>query len=70
MYVKYNDATKFVKTSEKLFEMLDALVEQIEKENIVPDIADNKSNYVLAGKVLEEKRPHLYWTPCATHAQI
>jgi len=22
---------------------------------------------VLAGKLLEEKRPHLYWTPCAVH---
>jgi len=25
---------------------------------------DNGSNYVLAGKFLEEKRPKIYWTPC------
>jgi len=28
---------------------------------------ENMSNYVLACKLLEEKKPHLYRTPCATH---
>jgi len=32
------------------------------EENVVQVIIDNGSNYVLAGKLLEEKRPHLYWT--------
>ncbi|XP_019432670.1 PREDICTED: uncharacterized protein LOC109339653 [Lupinus angustifolius] len=30
-------------------------------------IIDNGSNYVLAGKMLEMKRPKIYWTPCAAH---
>ena len=30
-------------------------------------ITKNGSNYVLAGKLLEAKRPNIYWTPCTTH---
>jgi len=47
--------------------MFDSLVEDIGEENVVQVITDNGSNYVLVGKLLEEKRPHLYWTPCAVH---
>ena len=47
--------------------MLDTLVEEIREENIVQVITDNGSNYVLAGKLLEEKIPYFYWTLCASH---
>ena len=67
MFVKSIDGSNFLKTREKLFEILDFLVEEIREENVVQVITDNGSNYVLAGKLLEEKRPHLYWTPCAAH---
>ena len=40
-------------------------MEEIGEENVVQVIIDNGSNYVLASKLLEEKRYHLYWTPCA-----
>ncbi|WOL07425.1 hypothetical protein Cni_G16166 [Canna indica] len=67
MFVRSIDGSKFVKTDEKLFEFLDSLVEEIGEDKVVQVITDNGSNYVLAGKMLEEKRPHLYWTPCAAH---
>ena len=35
--------------------------------NVVQIITDNASNYVLAGKLLEEKHPTIFWTPCAAH---
>lgn len=60
MFVKSIDGSKFVKTDEKLFEFLDSLLEEIEEEKIVQVITDNGSNNVLAGKILEEKRPYLY----------
>jgi len=60
MFVKSIDGSKFVKTGEKLFEMLDSLVEEIREENVVQVITDNGSNYVLAGKLLQEKISHLY----------
>ena len=42
-------------------------MEEIREEKVVQVIIGNGSNYVLAGKMLEDKRPHLYWTPCVAH---
>ncbi|XP_028209634.1 uncharacterized protein LOC114392630 [Glycine soja] len=67
MFLKSVDGSGFVKTGEKLFELLDAIVEEVGEENVVQVVTDNGSNYVLAGKLLEEKRKHIYWTPCAAH---
>ncbi|KAG4940916.1 hypothetical protein JHK87_044787 [Glycine soja] len=67
MFLKSVDDSDFVKAGEKLFELLDAIVEEVGEENVVQVVTDNGSNYVLAGKLLEEKRKHIYWTPCAAH---
>ena len=67
MFVKSIDASSFMKTREKTFELLDAFVEQIGEANVVQVVLDNGYNYVLAEKLLEAKRPNMYWTPCATH---
>ncbi|XP_019414540.1 PREDICTED: uncharacterized protein LOC109326296 [Lupinus angustifolius] len=37
------------------------------EKKILWKLTDNGSNYVLAGKMLEMKRPKIYWTPCAAH---
>ena len=50
-----------------MFELLDSLVEEIEEENIVQVVTDSVSAYVGAGRLLEEKRKHLFWSPCAAH---
>ncbi|KAH1126983.1 hypothetical protein GYH30_015813 [Glycine max] len=67
MFLKFVDGFDFVKTGEKLFELLDAIVEEVGEENVVQVVTDNGSNYVLAGKLLEEKRKHTYWTHCVAH---
>ncbi|KAL1294579.1 hypothetical protein AAHE18_19G150200 [Arachis hypogaea] len=67
MFLKSIDASDYVKTGEKLFELLDDVVEEICEQNIVQVVTDNGSNYVLAGKLLMEKRPNLFWTPYAAH---
>ncbi|KAG4996593.1 hypothetical protein JHK85_028032 [Glycine max] len=67
MFLKFVDGFDFLKTNEKIFELLDAIVEEVGEENAVQVVTDNGSNYVLAGKLLEEKRKHIYWTPGATY---
>ncbi|XP_042009179.1 uncharacterized protein LOC121757748 [Salvia splendens] len=67
VFIKSVDASSFVKTGEKLFELLDSVVEEIGEEHVVQVVTDNWSNYVAAGKMLMEKRKHLYWAPCAAH---
>ncbi|XP_025617245.1 uncharacterized protein [Arachis hypogaea] len=48
MFLKSIDASDYVKTSEKLFELLDDVVEKIGEHNVVQVVTDNWSNYVLA----------------------
>ncbi|XP_020963400.1 uncharacterized protein LOC107645034 [Arachis ipaensis] len=67
MFLKSIDASDYVKMGEKIFELLDGIVEEIGEQSVVQVVTDNGSNYVLAGKLLMEKRPNLFWTPCAAH---
>ena len=61
------DASDQVKDAQLLFHILDDVVEEVGVENVVQVITDNASNYVAAGKLLEDKHPTIWWTPCAAH---
>jgi hypothetical protein len=61
------DASNRVKDAHLLFELLDDVVMELEVANVVQVIIDNGSNYVLAGKMLEQKHKTIFWTPCAAH---
>eukprot|EP00253_Pinus_taeda_P023136 PITA_23136 len=67
MFLKSIDASDKVKYGQLLFQLLDEVVEEVGVANVVQVITDNASNYVLAGKLLEEKHKTIFWTPCATH---
>ncbi|RVW79581.1 hypothetical protein CK203_051710 [Vitis vinifera] len=67
MFMQSIDASSMIKTGEKMFELLDKWVEQVSEENVIQVKTDNHSSYMMAGRLLELKRPHLYWTPCAAH---
>eukprot|EP00253_Pinus_taeda_P011696 PITA_11696 len=60
MFLKSVDASDKIKDGHLLFQLLDQVVEEVGVANVVQIIIDNASNYVLAGKLLEEK----LWTPC------
>ncbi|XP_022865949.1 uncharacterized protein LOC111385765 [Olea europaea var. sylvestris] len=59
------DATGVSDDAEYLFKMLDRVVEEMGEENVVQVITENTRSYQEAGKMLEEKRVNLFWTPCA-----
>ncbi|XP_050207472.1 uncharacterized protein LOC126656891 [Mercurialis annua] len=61
------DTSAVIKDAQKLFEMLDGLVEEIGEENVVQVVIDSASAYVKAGDLLMEKRKKLFWSPCAAH---
>ena len=67
VFLKSIDASDICKTAEKIFKMLDEVVEEIGEENVVQVVTDNAANYKAAGQMLMEKRRKLYWTPCAAH---
>ena len=57
--MKSVDASSFMKTGEKTFELLDAFVDQIGEANVVQVVLDNGFNYVFVGNLLEAK-----WLNC------
>lgn len=50
MFIESVDASSYIKTGERMFQLLDKMVEKIGEGNIVQVITDNASNYVMAGK--------------------
>ncbi|XP_038723293.1 uncharacterized protein LOC120015140 [Tripterygium wilfordii] len=66
-FVSSVDATDIVEDASTLFKLLDKVVEEIGEENVVQVITKNTPVYKAAGKMLEEKRRNLFWTPCAIY---
>ncbi|XP_021974445.1 uncharacterized protein LOC110869505 [Helianthus annuus] len=67
VFLKTVDASDCIKNADKLFELLDAVIEEIGEDNVVQVVTDNASAYKKAGELLMEKRKSLYWTPYAAH---
>jgi hypothetical protein len=49
------DTSNMSKTADKVFEMLDAIMERIGEENVVQVVTDNTANYKVAGQLLMKK---------------
>ncbi|XLS52131.1 hypothetical protein HN51_012808, partial [Arachis hypogaea] len=67
VFLKSINASDICKTAEKIFKMIDEVVEEVGEENVVQVVTNNAANYKKAGQMLMEKRKNLYWTPCAAH---
>jgi hypothetical protein len=64
------DASSEVQDAAMLAGLLEERIESIGKDKVVQiitDITDNGANYKAAGKLLMERIPTLFWSPCATH---
>ncbi|XLS45017.1 hypothetical protein HN51_001882 [Arachis hypogaea] len=67
VFLKSINASDICKTAEKIFKMIDEVVEEVGEENVVQVVTDNAANYKKAGQILIKKRKDLYWTLCAAH---
>ena len=67
VFLKSINASSISKTAKKVFEMMDSIVEEVGKENVIQVVTDNAANYKVAGHLLMTKRKRLFWTLCATH---
>lgn len=61
------DASSEVHSATMLAELLQEKIEDIEKDNVVQVVTDNGTNYKAAGKILMDRIPTLFWSPCAAH---
>ncbi|CAM8978732.1 unnamed protein product [Rhodiola kirilowii] len=67
VFLESIDVSDKTKDAQQIFKFLDSMVERVGEENVIQVVSDNASNYVAAGKLLEKRRKHLFWTPCAAH---
>ncbi|CAL9108574.1 unnamed protein product [Musa textilis] len=51
MFVKSIDNSSFVKSGDKIYDLLDKFVEEIGEQIVVQVITNNTSNYVLVGNI-------------------
>ncbi|XP_057723675.1 uncharacterized protein LOC130939600 [Arachis stenosperma] len=66
-FVKSVDASDMIKTADTLFKLFAEVIEWVGSSNIVHVVTDNAANYVSAGKLIHEKYPNIFWSPCAAH---
>jgi hypothetical protein len=61
------DASSEVHDAFMIADLLEKKVEEIGKENVVQVVTDNEANYKAVGRILMERIPTLFWSPCAAH---
>lgn len=67
MFMKSVDASAHVKDAALLCELMEGIINEIGVHNVVQIITDNATNYVVASRLVMERHPTLFWTPCAAH---
>jgi hypothetical protein len=66
-FLEYVDASDEVHNDEILADLLEKRIEEIGKDNVVQVITNNGANYKAAIRLLMERVPTLFWSPCAAH---
>lgn len=61
------DASGKVADAHMLANLLEEQIDKVGREHVVQIITDNGANFKAAGRILMEKIPTLFWTPCAAH---
>jgi hypothetical protein len=67
MFLRAINAAGDTKSKEYIFERLVETIDFIGAENVVQVVTDNASNCRGAGLMVEQKYPHIFWTPCVVH---
>ncbi|CAI0545088.1 unnamed protein product [Linum tenue] len=69
-FVKSIDTSGVIKNTEKVFQMLDNIVEKVGEEHVVQVVTDNASAYKAAGERLMAKRKHFHKTTISKGKKI
>ncbi|XP_015964976.3 uncharacterized protein LOC107488718 [Arachis duranensis] len=66
-FVKSINAFSIVKNASHLCNLFFEVIEWIGPNDIVHVVTDNAANYVAAGRLINRKYDHIYWSPSAAH---
>ncbi|TVU33699.1 hypothetical protein EJB05_25532, partial [Eragrostis curvula] len=64
MFLKAINTEGEIKKKEYIAEKMLAVIDEIGAHNVVQVITDNAANCKAAGFIVEQKHPHIFWTPC------
>ncbi|XP_028785362.1 uncharacterized protein LOC114741275 [Neltuma alba] len=67
VFIKSVDASDIVKDAQTLCNLFLEMVTFVGVDNVVHLVTDNAANYKAAGRLLTDKHPSIYWSPCAAH---
>jgi len=67
MFLRAINTEGMSKTKEYIAEKMLAIINEVGAQNIVQVITDNAANCRAAGIIVEQKHPHIFWTPCVVH---
>jgi hypothetical protein len=67
MFLRAINTEGEIKTKEYIFQRMLETIDLIGAGNIVQVVTDNASNCRGAGLMVEQKYPHIFWTPCVVH---
>ncbi|CAI8615855.1 unnamed protein product [Vicia faba] len=67
VFFKFVGASNICRTTDKNFEMIDVVVEEVGQDNVVQVVTDNSINYKAYGDILMRKKSTICSTPCVTH---
>ncbi|KAM0901724.1 hypothetical protein ACQ4PT_019782 [Festuca glaucescens] len=61
------DASSECQDARMIADLLEKRIDDIGRNYVVQVVTDNGANYKAAGKILMDRIPTLYWSPCACH---
>jgi hypothetical protein len=67
MFLREINTVGDTKSKEYIFQKLVETIDFIGAGNVVQVVTDNASNCRGAGLMVEQKYPHIFWTPCVVH---
>ena len=66
IFLKSVDASNYIQDNKYTYSLLNDMIKEVGKENVVQIVTNNGSAFVKARKLLMKKY-NFYWTPCAAH---
>lgn len=67
MFLKSIDASAHSKNATYLCDVIEEVIYEVGEENVIKVVTDNATNYVVGGKLLMERHPSIFWSPCVAH---
>ncbi|CAI9274423.1 unnamed protein product [Lactuca saligna] len=67
VFISSKECSNESHTSQYIYDYVESCIQQVGPGDVVQVVTDNVTNNMGAAKLLQEKRPTIFWTSCATH---